>query len=1059
MTKRTNLFPSLIKTREMNCLKIAGASLLLLCISPQFAVADGLKQDAVTIMQQQNLKVSGVVTDEAGEPLIGVSVLVKGTTLGNITDLNGRFSLDVPEGSILEISYIGYKTQSIKAQREPMNIVLKEDAQKLDEVVVVGFGTQKKVNLTGSVSAVTGDDISKRPVANAAILLQGQIPGLRVNQGLGQPGGEGTSFRIRGQGTFSSAGSDPLILINGVPGSMTNLDPSVIESVSVLKDAASAAIYGARAANGVILVTTKQGAVGDKVHISYHGNVGLHTPTKLYDRVTNSVEYMELANLAWKNSGTGKQYTQDQINLYRNNVGDPQYPNFDWQDYIFRTAVVQTHNLSMAGSTEKTTYNVALNFVDQPGTMRGFKYRKYNATIDLTARITNFIKVGTYANLMYGETEQPRQGQNDAFLSTLSQAPTYMPWLPDDGTGIRHWTSSAYSFESHNKNMPAIIGDNAMKRDNNFDINAQLWLEINLAKGLTWYTKGAARLQSNKSKDWRGSTTYTYDYHTGERSSELDKGGLGLSVGDGRRFYTNLYSYLKYDLSLVDNAHNFSLMVGYNQESEKYETLNAYRKDFAFDLPVLNAGGTADWSNSGGEEEWAIQSLFGRFNYDFKERYLFEANMRYDGTSRISDENRWGVFPSFSVAWRATEEEFIKNLNLNWLNNFKLRGSWGQLGNQNIGLYPYQAMISGVDDYPFTKTSDGVIIGYQQTAYANRNIKWETTTITDIGFDLQVFDGLSVTFDWYKKTTDDILRSSQVSSLLGLSAPTVNNGSVENKGIEVALNYANMVKGGTFRGFRYNAGVYFDRSRNKLTEFGAEEIGSYSIKREGLPYDEYYMLECIGVFADQAEINASPKQFNDNTQPGDLKYRDISGPDGKPDGVIDNYDRRTFSGRFPGFEYGINASATWKGFDLSLIGQGVADKKYYTTDWGVQPFMQGSSPNKDYIKHMWTEENPYGAKHPKLYWQDMGGGKNTRPNSYYLKDASFFRLKNVTLGYTLPRVWTEKANISKVRIYFSGDNLLTLTPYKGLDPERNGDGRDAIYPQNRIYSFGLNVEF
>ena len=1059
MTKRTDLFPSLIKTREMNCLKIAGASLLLLCISPQFAVADGFKQDAVTIMQQQNLKVSGVVTDEAGEPLIGVSVLVKGTTLGNITDLNGRFSLDVPEGSILEISYIGYKTQSIKAQREPMNIVLKEDAQKLDEVVVVGFGTQKKVNLTGSVSAVTGDDISKRPVANAAILLQGQIPGLRVNQGLGQPGGEGTSFRIRGQGTFSSAGSDPLILINGVPGSMTNLDPSVIESVSVLKDAASAAIYGARAANGVILVTTKQGAVGDKVHISYHGNVGLHTPTKLYDRVTNSVEYMELANLAWKNSGTGKQYTQDQINLYRNNVGDPQYPNFDWQDYTFRTAVVQTHNLSMAGSTEKTTYNVALNFVDQPGTMRGFKYRKYNATIDLTARITNFIKVGTYANLMYGETEQPRQGQNDAFLSTLSQAPTYMPWLPDDGTGIRRWTSSAYSFESHNKNMPAIIGDDAMKRDNNFDINAQLWLEINLAKGLTWYTKGAARLQSNKSKDWRGSTTYTYDYHTGERSSELDKGGLGLSVGDGRRFYTNLYSYLKYDLSLVDNAHNFSLMVGYNQESEKYETLNAYRKDFAFDLPVLNAGGTADWSNSGGEEEWAIQSLFGRFNYDFKERYLFEANMRYDGTSRISDENRWGVFPSFSVAWRATEEEFIKNLNLNWLNNFKLRGSWGQLGNQNIGLYPYQAMISGVDDYPFTKTSDGVIIGYQQTAYANRNIKWETTTITDIGFDLQVFDGLSVTFDWYKKTTDDILRSSQVSSLLGLSAPTVNNGSVENKGIEVALNYANMVKGGTFRGFRYNAGVYFDRSRNKLTEFGAEEIGSYSIKREGLPYDEYYMLECIGVFADQAEINASPKQFNDNTQPGDLKYKDISGPDGKPDGVIDNYDRRTFSGRFPGFEYGINASATWKGFDLSLIGQGVADKKYYTTDWGVQPFMQGSSPNKDYIKHMWTEENPYGAKHPKLYWQDMGGGKNTRPNSYYLKDASFFRLKNLTLGYTLPRVWTEKANISKVRIYFSGDNLLTLTPYKGLDPERNGDGRDAIYPQNRIYSFGLNVEF
>lgn len=1059
MAKRTNLFPGLTKSRETNFLKIAGASILLLCLVPQFAMADTYENTAVTTAQQQHVTVKGVVTDEAGEPLIGVSIMEQGTTNGTITDLEGRFTLDVAGGSTLEISYIGYKTQTVKAAASALNIVLKEDTQKLDEVVVVGFGTQKKVNLTGSVSAVSGEDISKRPVANAAVLLQGQIPGLRVNQGLGQPGGESTSFRIRGQGTFSSAGSDPLILVNGVPGSMTNLDPSVIESVSVLKDAASAAIYGARAANGVILITTKQGAAGEKAHISYHGNIGLYTPTKLYDRVTNSVEYMELANLAWKNSYTGNEYSKEIIDLYRNNVGNPQYPNFDWQDYMFRTALVQTHNLSVAGNSEKTTYNLSLNYVNQPGTMRGFDYQKYNATIDLSARITNFIKVGTYANLMYSETDQPRQGQSDAFLSTLSQAPTYMPWLPDDGSGERRWTSSAYPFESHNKNMPAIIGDNAMKRERYFDINAQIWLEVNLLKGLTWYTKGAARLQSNRSKDWIGSNTPTYDYHTGERSSELDKGGLGLTVEDTRRFYTNLYTYLKYDLSLADNAHNFSLMVGYNQESEKYETLKGYRKDFAFNLPVLDAGGTSDWSNGGGQEEWAIQSVFGRFNYNFKERYLFEANMRYDGTSRISDENRWGVFPSFSLGWRVTEEDFIKRLNLVWLNTLKLRGSWGQLGNQNIGLYPYQAMIAGVEDYPFTKEESGTVIGYQQTAYANRNIKWETTTITDIGFELQVLNGLNVTFDWYKKTTDDILRSSQVSALLGYSAPTVNNGSVENKGIELAVNYSNMIRKGAVKGLRYNVGAYIDRSRNKLTKFGAEEIGGQSIKREGLPYDEYYMLECIGVFADEAEVKASPKQFNDNTLPGDLKYKDISGPDGVPDGVIDNYDRRTFSGRFPGFEYGINASATWKGFDLSLIGQGVADKKYYTNDWGVYPFRQGSSPNKDYVKHMWTEENPYGAKHPRLYWDNFGGNKNTRANSYFLKDASFFRLKNITLGYTLPKAWTEKASLSKVRVYFSGDNLVTFTPYEGLDPERNGDGRDAIYPQNRIYSFGINVEF
>lgn len=520
-------------------------------------------------------------------------------------------------------------------------------------------------------------------------------------------------------------------------------------------------------------------------------------------------------------------------------------------------------------------------------------------------------------------------------------------------------------------------------------------------------------------------------------------------------FYTNLYTYLRYDLSLKNKAHNISAMIGYNQENEKTETLNAYRKEYAFDLPTINAGSTANWSNGGDEAEWAIQSLFGRLNYNFKERYLFEANMRYDGTSRISKENRWGVFPSFSGAWRVTEEPFIQKLNCSWLDNFKVRASWGQLGNQNIGLYPYQAMISHVYDYPFSKTTDGVVSGYQQTAYANRDIKWETTTITDFGFDLKVLHGLSVTFDWYNKVTKDILRSSQVSGLLGLSAPTVNNGTVKNTGIELAINYSDMVKKGALAGMQYTAGVYFDRSRNKLTKFGAEEISGYYIRREGLPYNEFYMLECIGVFADQNEVNNSPKQYNDDTKPGDLKYKDISGPDGK----IDDYDRRTFSGRFPGFEYGINASASWKGFDLSLIGQGVADKKFYTNEWGVYPFRQGSAPNRDYIKGMWTEENPYGATHPKLYWDNMGGSKNTRANSYFLKDASYFRLKNITFGYTLPKVWTSKLALSRVRVYFSGDNLLTITSYKGLDPERASDGRDAVYPQNKIYSFGINVEF
>lgn len=998
-------------------------------------------------------RVHGTITDNQGNPVIGATIKEHGTGNGTTSDLNGNFELSVGYGAILDVSYVGFQPQTIPAGNgQHLDIRMNEDNNMLEDVVVVGYGTQKKINLTGAVSAVKGDDIARRPVANTSVLLQGQIPGLRINQDTGQPGEEGVTMRVRGQGTYSSAGSDPMVLINGVPGSISSLDPSVIESVSVLKDAASAAIYGARAANGVILITTKQGTAG-KTHLSYHGNIGFHSASRLYDNVTNSVEYMELANLAWKNSGKGKSYTQEQIDLYRNNPNTIEYPSFDWQGYMFRTAAVQTHNVTMSGGNDAVMYNVALNYVDQPGVMKGFDFEKYNATINLTANVNKHIRFGTYTSLGYKMIDQPRQGQADSYLSTLSQPPMMMPWLPDDGTGITRWSYKAYSVDGHNKNMPAIVAEKVLNRQRNFDLNSQMWLEVNLLKGLTWFTKGAARLVSGKTKDWRGADVPVYYYHTGEKGSNLDKGGNGLNVNDNRRFYTNFYTYLKYDLSLAANSHNFSLMVGYNQESEKYETLSAYRKEYPFELQVIDAGGKENWTNGGSEEEWAIQSLFGRLNYNFMNRYLFEANMRYDGTSRIASENRWGVFPSFSLGWRVTEEPFFKKMNASWLDNLKIRASWGQLGNQNIGLYPYQALIDKVTDYPFGYTASDVISAYQQTAYANRNIKWETTTVTDLGFEFQLFKNLNVTLDLYNKETKDILRTSQVSATLGLSAPYINDGTVRNRGVELDIKYSNAVKDGFFRGLHYNVGAYFDHSKNKLIKFGADEIHTSYILSEGLPYREYYMLECIGVFADQAEIDASPKQFNDKTLPGDLKYRDVN-----QDGIIDNEDKRTFSGHFPNLEYALHLGANWKGFDFSFIGQGVSGIKHYTTGWGVVPFQQGSSPNKEYVANMWTEDNPYNAKHPRIYYGDLGGSKNTRANSYFLKDASFFRVKNITLGYTLPRNLTSKLYMSKVRVYFSGDNMFLITPYKGLDPERE-DGDDAHYPQNKIYSFGINVEF
>jgi len=1005
--------------------------------------------------QQAGKTISGKVTDQSGVPIPGASVVVKGTTTGVITGGDGSFSLsNIPENAILQFSFVGMKPQEISIENKTnISIVMEELTIGIDEVIAVGYGTQKKVNLSGAVVSMSGDQMTKRPITNPTAMIQGLAPGVRVTQGIGQPGNEQISIRVRGQGTFSGAGSDPLILVNGVPGSMSNLDPNMIENVTVLKDAASASIYGARAANGVVLITTKQGNKSGKATISYSGNFASHSASKLFNLVTNSVEFMQLANIAHTNSGqSGSNYPQETIDLYKNNVGNIQYPNFDWQDYMFNAAFVQSHNISASATTDKVTYNIGLNYVDQNGTLRGFNYKKYNLTLDLTAKITNFIKIGTYINAKYGKTMQTRQSETDALLSTISQAPTYMPWLPDDGTGITKYTWGAYTIEQHNKNMPAIIATGTVKPNDDFDINGQVWMEITLAKGLTWYSKGASRMYQNRVFDWRGAVTPIYMYQGGAEYGGLDKGGVGMNDLMERTFYTNFYSYLQYEYKSANKDHNIKIMAGYNQEDEKYINLGAYRRDYPFVLQTIDAGGTTGWSNSGASTEWALQSYFGRINYDFKNRYLFEANARYDGTSRISSANRWGMFPSFSAAWRLTEESFIKNLDLKWLSNAKIRGSWGQLGNQNIGLYPYQAMISKVSAYPFDKKNES--LSYIQTAYANNDIKWETTTITDIGADLTLFHRLGVTFDWYEKTTSDILRGSQVSALVGLSAPTVNRGSMTNKGIELALNWTDAIRGGSMDGFQYNFGFNIDRTRNKLNIFGATEISGNRIYQEGLPYGTYYMLKCIGVFADANEVTSSPKQFTDNTLPGDLKYFDANA-----DGKIDNNDRITMDGVFPAYEYSFVGGANWKGIDLSFMGASVQGKKFYVNGWGVQPFRQGSSPTREYLAGMWTPEKPNGAINPKLYFDDMGGSKNSRTNSWYLNDASYFRLKNLTLGYTIPKTLTDKVKMNKLRVYFSGDNLFLITKYKGLDPERNGDGSGTEYPQNKIVSFGLNVEF
>jgi TonB-linked SusC/RagA family outer membrane protein len=1002
----------------------------------------------------QTVTITGTVKDDKGQPLPGVTIKIKGTDVGTQSGLDGTYKLTVNDNTaVLVFSFIGFVNQEIAVgSKTQVDVVLKEQTSALNEVVVVGYGTQKKVNLTGAVSSVSGETLNKRPVVNTASMLQGLAPGVQVNQGSGEPGNEGVSIRIRGNSTFSGAGSDPLVLIDGVPGNFSDVNPTDIDNVSVLKDAASASIYGSRAANGVILVTTKQGKAG-QMSVSYDGNVGIYKPTKLFNVVTNSATYMELFNEAHINSGItdpGSLYPQDQIDLYRNSTDKLHYPNTDWLSLIFKTAPTQNHNLTFSGGTDKTTYNVSLGYVDENGIMRGFNYKRYNARINLTSKVNDHIKFGTNILLKSGTTESVAGGSKDLFLSAMSQAPTYSPFLPD---GSGRYTYKAYDFEYNNKNPIAELDKGFTHNDNDYAVNAQGWFEVQFNKDFSWYTKGAVNFNMDKYKDFK-STIDEYYFHSQQLGTSLDL-GKGLTDQDEQTVYTNLYSYLNYAHNF--NGHNIKVQAGYSVEQSKYSYLQGYRKNFPDEnLLELNAGGTDIQSANGTANQWALMSYFGRVNYDYKGRYLLEGNIRDDGSSKFSGNNKWGIFPSFSAGWRATEEPFVKALNLTWLDNFKLRGSWGQLGNQNIVIggyganYPYQALLNLTGAYSFDNST--LTTGVAQQNLNNPNIKWETTTMTDIGLDFTLFRNFTITADWYNKTTSDILRQSQVTAVVGLGAPTINDGVVNNRGLELGINYNNMIHDGALRGFAYNVGVNVDHNRNKLVQFGQTEKSGYTINQNGQPWNSFYMLQVTGIFQTAAEVASSPKQYNDSTLPGDLKYKDVNG-----DGKIDDNDRTIIGGVYPKLNYSFNLGASFKGFDLSAMMQGVYGVKSYVSGWGTIPFVQGASPTTDWLNR-WTPENP-STTMPRIYWGQGAPDKITRPSSFFLQDASYLRLKNLVFGYTIPAQLTKKIGVNRVRVYFAGDNLLTITKFKGLDPERYGSGDLVQYPQNKIYSFGLNVTF
>ena len=997
--------------------------------------------------QQQGNKVTGKVTDSSSGSLPGVSVVVKGTTTGVITDMNGNYSLgNIPENATLQFSFVGMKTQEIAVgNKTTINVTLAEETVGIEEVVAVGYGVQKKINLTGAVANVNQEQLVKRPVSNIGLMMQGFVPGVKITQNSGEPGNEGLDIMIRGRGTFSSAGSNPLVIIDGIQGSLSNLNPNDVESISILKDAASASIYGVQGANGVILVTTKKGVKG-KVKVEYNGTYAINSPTKLFDLVTTSSEYMQLSNEAKINSGisTGL-YSDAIISAYQNATDRSLYPNTNWLDLMFKPSPTQLHHVSFSGGEAKTQYYLSFGFVDSKGVMKGYDYNKLNIDAKISSQLNDKIRFGAKFSLGKDNKVNPHHTAEVMFANAMAQPPTYSPMLAD---GSGRYSFKAYDFEYNLTNPIAEIDNKVNSSTVNYSLYSLGWLDIDIAKNFSWSTKVAMNLNFKKYQDFRAQIPL-YNFRTNDYMSLLDVGGSGLVVQDEQTAYKNIHSYVTYN-NTIGTYHKIDAMLGASMEDNEYQYLYGYRKVFSSNiLRQLDAGSPSVQQASGNQTEWALMSIFSRVRYNFKDKYLLEANMRYDGTSRLPKSSRWGSFPSFSAGWRVSEENFIKNLNWNWLSSMKLRGSFGVLGNQNIGLYPFQSILSIKGNYSYDDSS--LSTGVAQTQLSNENIKWETTSILDYGVDLNVFDGLNVVFDWYKRRTSDILRSSQLTQVVGLEPPTVNNGTIENTGAELGIQYVNKIKNVRSKDLNYSIGFNIDKNINKLVDFGSKEINNYFIREEGKEWDAFYMLEWIGIFQSNEEIANSPKQFNDATVPGDLKYLDANN-----DGKIDNNDRIAIKGRYPNLNYGFNFSSNWKGFDLSIQAQGVNGVKYFVNSWGTIPFVQGAPPTTNW-RERWTETN-HSSTMPRIYWGNSAPQRLSRNSSWFLQDASYLRLKNVTFGYNFSNGIIKKLGLESLRLYFSGDNLLTITKYPGLDPERVSSGSLVNYPQNKIFSFGVNVK-
>lgn len=988
--------------------------------------------------QQQAKTVTGTVTDVSGEPIIGANIRIKGTTTGTITDIDGNFSIEAEPQSVIEVSYIGYLTQeTVINNQKSIRFLLKEDTKTLDEVVVIGYGVQKKADLTGSVANINTEKLNTQSNANIGQALQGKIAGVDIVSQGGAPG-SGTRIMVRGIGTLNNA--SPLYIVDGMyMNSIDHINPNDIASIDVLKDASSAAIYGSRAANGVIIVTTKEGSNTEgKPIIDLSVNLGISTASKFLDML-DAKGWAEVTTIA--RQAIGKPALDMATDLANK-------PDNDWQDIMFRPALMQNYNLSVKGGGKYSTYYTGLGYFNQDGIVIGTNYQRYNIQSKNDYK-RGIFSAGTNLIISFSHDKPLHQELRGGMIGTILQSVPTLEKYDDTREGGYGGT---YGDVVNIPHPLAIIDDNIMDRYNeNVKIFANLYAQIELFKGLKY------KLNLTPDFSFERYKNYLNKYDFGLATNSITQ----LTERQRRRRNILVENLLTFDRTFGE--HKISALAGYTYQDSRFRHIQAYGEGLPQGLEEIDAA-TTNRSNEGNSWRSVLTSILGRVFYSYQNKYLFTATIRRDGSSKFGKNNRYGYFPSFSLGWNVAEEKFMENVH--WLDQLKLRGGYGVLGNQEIDNYQYSSTITTGINYP--DGNGGLLQGAFPKNFANPDIKWEETAMTNVGIDFMAFNNrLSLTADYYVKNTKDILLTVPIPiSSGGANDPIRNAGKIRNNGFEFNLGWMDQPN----PDISYGINLIGSFNKNKVIAMGSE---SGSIKggstnqnittsetKAGYPIGGYWLIPTAGYFNSQEEVDAyakDGKKIQPAAEPGDIKFVDANN-----DGVI-NDDDRVFQGSpFPDFTFALNGNMRYKNFDLSIGLQGVLGNKIYNaTRQTLEDVTKGSNFLASCLDY-WTPENK-NASHPRLTWDDPN--RNTRAESdRYLENGSYLRLRSVQLGYTFPQTWFKGA-IQHARVYINAENLFTITSYSGYSPDVNADNANYrgfdnfIYPTNRTFMLGLNVTF